>query len=289
MSFLGKVLIFTQVFLSLLFMCAAGAVFVQHQNWKAVADQRQTAMQQAETEHTVAVEDLNKRIDGLQQQVQAQTNRADAEVGERQRLERQVATLTQDSNTLNQQLQRQTGLGETARIEAEFRQSEAEQQRVQNETVSRALQGQLDANVKLRDEKHNLELAHQELIAQYDAMLEQVAFLTKVVRQHNLETDPRAVADLSEPPPAVDGIVVDTRKDKTNRTKFAHISIGKDDGVQVGHELDVFRSAEHNNGQAQYLGKIRIVYVTPDEAVGMVIEAAKNGIIERGDNVTTKL
>lgn len=289
MSFLGKVLIFTQVFLSLLFMCAAGAVFVQHRDWRAIANQRQADMQAAETEHTVAVEDLNKRIDGLAQQVQVQTNRADAEVGQRQRLERQVATLTQESNTLNQQLQRQTGLAETKSSEAEFRQAEAEQQRVQNETIHDALEAQLAVNVQLTDEKHNLELAHEELIAQYEAMLEQVAFLEKVVRQHNLETDPRAVADLSEPPPAVDGIVVDTRKDKTNRTKFAHISIGKDDGVQVGHELDVYRSAAHNDGQAQYLGKIRIVYVTPDEAVGMVIESAKNGIIERGDNVTTKL
>lgn len=289
MSFLGKVLIVTQVLLSLLFMCAAGAVFVQHQNWKAVADQRQTAIQQAETEHADAVADLNKRIDGLEQQVQVQTNRADAEVGERQRLERQVATLTQESNTLNQQLQRQTGLAEVNGIEAEFRQAEAEQQRVQNETIHDALEEQLKVNVQQRDEYHNLELAYEELIAQHDALLEQVAFLEKVVRQHNLETDPRAVADLSEPPPAVDGIVVETRKDKTNRTKFAHISIGRDDGIQVGHELDVYRSAAHNNGQAQYLGKIRIVYVTPDEAVGMVIESAKNGIIERGDNVTTKL
>jgi len=31
------------------------------------------------------------------------------------------------------------------------------------------------------------------------------------------------------------------------------------------------------------------VYVTPDRAVGVVILRAKNGVIERGDNVTSKL
>jgi hypothetical protein len=289
MSFLGKVLIVVQLLLSVLFMAAAGAVFVRHTNWRDEANRLQADMQTAQTTHANAVAELNKQIDLLTQDRDAEKNRADAEVGERQRLERQVATLTQETNTLNQQLQRQTGLAETKSNEAEFRQAEAEKQRAQNDTLHTALEQQVAANVQLRDEKHNLELAQEELIAQYDAMLEQVAFLEKTVRLHNLETDPRAVADLSEPPPAVEGIVVETRKDKTNRTKFAHISIGEDDGIRVGHVLDVYRSAEYNNGQAQYLGKIRIVYVTSDEAVGMVIEAAKNGIIEKGDNVTTKL
>lgn len=289
MSFLGKVLIVTQVILSVLFMCAAGAVFVRHTDWRNQALAARQQVQDLQTEHSNEIADLNKRIDLIEQQAQAEKNRADAEVGERQRLERQVATLTQDANTLNQQLQRQTGLAETKANEAEFRQAEAEKQRVQNETLHESLEQQLTVNVQLRDELHNQQLAYEELVAQHDGMLEQLAFLEKVVRQHNLETDPRAFADLSEPPPPVEGIVVETRKDRTNRTKFAHISIGKDDGLQVGHELDVYRSAAHNDGQAQYLGRIRIVYVTPDEAVGMVVEAAKNGIIERGDNVSTKL
>jgi hypothetical protein len=289
MSFLGKVLIVVQLLLSVLFMCAAGAVFVRHTNWRDKHNQLQSAMQTAETDHANQVAELNKQIDLRTQERDAEKNRADAEVGERQRLEGQVATLTQQTNTLNQQLQRQTGVAETKSNEAEFRQAEAEKQRVQNETLHTALEDQLKVNVQLNDDLHNQGLELEELVAQHDALLEQVAFLEKVVRQHNLETDPRAVADLSEPPPAVEGIVVDTRKDKTNRTKFAHISIGEDDGIRVGHVLDVYRSAEYNNGQAQYLGKIRIVYVTSDEAVGMVIEAAKNGIIEKGDNVTTKL
>ena len=289
MSFLGKVLIVVQLLLSVLFMCAAGAVFVRHTNWRDRATQLQADIQTAQTAHTNEIAELNKTIDLRTQEKDAEKNRADAEVGERQRLERQVATLTQETNTLNQQLQRQTGLAETKSEEAEFRQAEAEKQRVQNDTLHNSLEEQLAANVQLRDDNHNKDLAYEELVAQHDALLEQVAFLEKTVRLNNLETDPRAVADLSEPPPAVEGIVVDTRKDKTNRTKFAHISIGEDDGIKVGHILDVYRAAEYNNGQAQYLGKIRIVYVTSDEAVGMVIESAKNGIIEKGDNVTTKL
>jgi hypothetical protein len=94
---------------------------------------------------------------------------------------------------------------------------------------------------------------------------------------------------LSEPPPPVEGLVREVRKDQTNRTKWVHLTVGRDDGLREGHEMEVYRTAERNNGRAKYLGRIRIWSVTPDEAVGIVVDAAKNGIIEVGDNVTTKL
>ena len=37
------------------------------------------------------------------------------------------------------------------------------------------------------------------------------------------------------------------------------------------------------------LGKIRVVETWPDKAVCEVVNKTKNGIIQRGDNVTTKL
>ncbi len=77
-------------------------------------------------------------------------------------------------------------------------------------------------------------------------------------------------------------------KDKTNRTEFVEVSIGSDDGLLKNHLLDVYRSSAAG-GAPKYLGKIKIVYVTNDRAVGQVVQAAKNGIIERGDNVTTRL
>ena len=101
--------------------------------------------------------------------------------------------------------------------------------------------------------------------------------------------DRRAVAALSEPPPPVEAIVRDVLKDQANRPKFIHITAGSDDGLQDGHVLDIYRTAERNNGRAKYLGKIRLTLVEPDEAVGVVVESARNGIIEVGDNATTKL
>jgi hypothetical protein len=289
MSFLGKVLIFTQVVLSVLFMCAAGAVFTLHTNWREEATKARSEISRIQTEHTNQVEELNTRITALDAEVQAQKNRADAVVGDQQRLGREVAALTQQNNSLNQQLQVQTGLAETKSNEAEFRQAEAERQRAQNDVLRKSLDGQLARNVELEDALRNQEMLYEDLVVRHDALLEQKAFLEKVVRQNRLQTDPREVANVAEPPPPVEGYVKEVRKDATNRTKFVHITLGSDDGLQPGHELDVYRAGDRNNGRVMYLGRIRIMTTTQDEAVGLVVEAAKNGIIERGDNVTTKL
>ena len=63
---------------------------------------------------------------------------------------------------------------------------------------------------------------------------------------------------------------------------FVEISIGSDDGLLKGHQLDVVRGDK-------YLGKIRVVEATADKAVCEVVHKNKYGIIQRGDNVTTKL
>jgi hypothetical protein len=289
MSFLGKILIVTQVVLSLLFMCAAGAVFNMHVNWQKEATKANDQVKALQTAHTTELASLNQKMDVLDQKLAGETNRANAEAVKSQQLNNQVVALTQETNSLNQQLQRQTGLAETKSNEAEFRQAEAEQQRVQNETLGDSLDAQIKTSVALEDQLSTLQQNHNDLIAQHDATLKELSTLQKIVRAHNLATDIQSVATLSEPPPPVEGLVQDIRKDEANRTKFVHISIGSDDGLRVGHMLDVYRPAERNNGRAKYLGRIRVWSVTPDNAVGIVVEAAKNGIIEVGDNVTTKL
>jgi len=289
MSFLGKILIVAQVVLSLLFMCAAGAVFNMHVNWKDRATKAESKATDLATAHNNELANLNQKIDALTQQAQNDKNRADAEVGKRQQLEQEVANLTQDTNRLTQQLQQQTGVAETKTNEADYRQQEAEQQRVQNETLSDSLDAVIKKSVGLEDQLATLQQTHTELTTQYEATLKELGDLRKLARANNLPTDLQAVASMSEPPPKVAGVVRDIRKDEANRTKFVHISIGSDDGLRVGHTLDVYRTADRNGGRAKYLGRIRIWSVTPDNAVGIVVEAAKNGIIEVGDNVTTEL
>ncbi len=101
--------------------------------------------------------------------------------------------------------------------------------------------------------------------------------------------DPRAYVSEQTPPPLVVGKVLETKHNPRNGQDLVRISIGSDDGLLKGHKVYVYRVAQGEGSRPTYLGQIRIDLVTPDQAVGTVIERAKNGVIEKGDNVTTKL
>ncbi|MFN0053354.1 MAG: hypothetical protein ACKV0T_14315 [Planctomycetales bacterium] len=66
------------------------------------------------------------------------------------------------------------------------------------------------------------------------------------------------------------------------------VSLGSDDGLKPGHEMTVYRSGLKGNQRSKYLARIKIVKSTPDKAVGQVIESSRNGLIQKGDYVTTK-
>ena len=53
--------------------------------------------------------------------------------------------------------------------------------------------------------------------------------------------------------------------------------------------MTVSRSGLKTGQRAKFLGMIRIVKTYPDKAVGEVIEGTRNGVIQKGDNVTTKI
>ena len=60
------------------------------------------------------------------------------------------------------------------------------------------------------------------------------------------------------------------------------VSLGSDDGLQVGHTLEVYRGGE-------YIGRAVVKTVLPDHAVAEIVKAYARGIVQRGDKVTTRL
>jgi hypothetical protein len=60
------------------------------------------------------------------------------------------------------------------------------------------------------------------------------------------------------------------------------VSLGSDDGLQVGHTLEVYRGGE-------YIGRAVVKTVMPDHAVAEIVKAYARGVVQRGDKVTTRL
>lgn len=290
MSFVGKVLVVVQLALSVLFMALAGAVFAVHTNWKAEYQKQVDIV----TGSTKSVSDMQAELDSVKQASQkvVDDNKAEMDLLKNtvQTQAQQIDALTKKNNEDQQELQTQTALAEIKAKEAEFRKAEADEQRAAN----RALQTSLDqtaAKVRdLEDQKFGLEVEYGTLRNKAEEDQLKLAYLEKLARKMGLETDPKKAAKLEEPPPPVEGLVKSLKKDRANQVRMIEISIGSDDGLIVGHKLDVMRTGVDGK-PAKYLGKVKVISIEPDYAVCEVMreDTPPNGIIEVGDNVTTKL
>lgn len=307
MTFVGKILVVVQLVLSICFMAFAGAVFTVQENWREKFSAEEKSNEELTTANTalqgefdVFRTDTTKLVLGEQAQVSEIEDRlkVPATVGLDQQIETANATLANLQSTVTQlrselaatQSERDNAAAESqiAAREAKERRLEAELQRVRNAKLRVSLEETIQKLRGLEDEDFNKERLLKELNRRFTSMAEQLATAKEVIARSEYDEGITKTSD-PLPPPEVGGLVLEARKTRNRSTEFVHISIGSDDGLAVGHTLHVYRPAQKNGGRAMYLGKIELVRVAPDEAVGTVIERAKNGVIERNDNVTTKL
>jgi multidrug efflux pump subunit AcrA (membrane-fusion protein) len=288
MSFVGKVLVVVQVVMSLCFMAFAGAVYFTQTNWKTQYETAQTQLTERDTAYKNLEENLSQARD------EATKARQDSQQ-ELDRWKREALTKTQlldqktnELNQVNSQKEQLLANARSKQTEAENREKETEVYRKQNTDLqvrNDALNGQL---TKTEDELFNTNISLTRLQQRYDDLLKKSAYLEKVVALHKLPTEPATIAKMEMPAPPLDGLVQEVRLNSTGRTQFVVITVGQDDGLREGHDLSVYRLS-NGDGKTLYLGKIRLIDVGADHAVGEVIQSAKNGNIEVGDNVSTKL
>ena len=311
MSFVGKILVILQVVFSLLFMTFAAGVYHVQTSWKekAVGADGSGGYKKERDGARTSANDFQQQLSQYQSDMVAivgepeqinqlrQQKPAGKLIGRIHTLETDKVGLTQDLNTIKTELDTarverdtQRAIADVAVEEAKLRTEEAVKQR----EVNRALHKQRDENVEQirarEDELFTLRIREQALLVRLEQLVDRQKMLEKLARDHDLDIDPKSLAARAgTPPPIVDGLVNNAKKTNRNGPQLVEISIGLDDGILKGHTLFVFRMSDNNGGKPKYLGKIQIVYLEPDRAVGTVVEAAKNGIIQRGDNVTTKL
>jgi hypothetical protein len=280
MTFVGKILVIVIMLFAVLFLGISTAVFTTAKNWKEATDAQKKVVSKLQADNTTAkgeVESLKKDL------AKAKTD-SDAA---KQALDKEIATLAADKETLEKESTAARGElttaqtnAKTALDEADARRKETELLREQKLAVEKQAnefklhQAQLNDEIRLltRDldvaKKNNADLR------------DRTARFSVLLRRNGLSDDISQVKGL-ESPPAVTGEVK-----RVNLNKKLEITIGSDDGLVVGHELFVFRTRP----RAEYLGKIRIIGVDPDQAVGEVIGNTIQGKkIKEGDSVSSTL
>jgi hypothetical protein len=288
MSFLGKLLVGLQLVLSIMFLVFAGAVFSTQRNWKAAKEVVDANLQKVEGEKKQVQDEYNDYKNRMTRDLQNEQTRAANAEGQVDLLKRQLASAETEANTAKTERDEQREIAKVSVEEARQRREEALLQREINNNLQKLLNEKNERLKASEDVNFNLKVAEKALLDKHSKVLNDLALRDKIIAANGLSTDPQSVVGLLTPPPAVDGEVLETKRGGRSGSDLVEISIGSDDGLAEGHKLSVYRS-QVGDKAAKYLGDIKLVYVTPDRAVGAVILRAKNGIIERGDNVTSKL
>ncbi len=106
--------------------------------------------------------------------------------------------------------------------------------------------------------------------------------LEKAVKKLRQRPNPAGQGPKDQPPENVEGLIK-----ATDPGGLVTITIGSDAGLAKGNTLEVFRLAGVTS-QSKYLGTIRILTVTPSEAVGELVNRP-SAPLQKGDIVASRI
>jgi len=281
MTLLGKLFTVLILVMSVLFLGLAISVYATHVNWRAEAEgkkkeadvqmsvNQQLKDQQQDLMAAIALEQSARRfaLAGLYTKL---TSRSD----DLERVQQELATLTNTEGVT-------AGALVTAQNELTNITNEVKALRDTVREAQKDVDHQFDVVVKTTDEINQMRRVKLDLENRQRPLQSAVAAMKsamdKLGVRVDVEQDGTVRTDVDRVPPKVDGIVLNI-----GEKDLIEISIGDDDGILIGHELDVYRDDA-------YLGKVKVVKTSPDRAVAEIIPEFKRGTIRKGDRVATKL
>ncbi len=272
MNFVGKIFVVLIFAVSMVLMSFAVAVYGTHQNWKAEAEKQRDLvqnatrlLQEADAEKKKLEAELTLEIDAREQALaKLETERVQLDMQRQEVVKERDALLVKDKqsvaafDTAQQNLARLTKEVDGLRTEIRG----AQQQR--DKTFDRV--------VELTDQIHQEQGEVKRLKERRIQLAEQLASADLVLKRHGLHRD----LPVDGIPPMLRGKVL-----AINRDNMVEVSLGTDDGLRVGHTLEVFRGSK-------YLGRVEVLHTTTDRAVGKIVPGFKKGIIQKDDNVATR-
>jgi hypothetical protein len=281
MTFVGKILVIVIMAFSLLFLGISTVVFTTSRNWMAATkaeqkkvDELKSKLKDAQTQSEAAkkgLEDAKGAFDVMTKQLNVQINTLKDE--NKQTLDQYTAVRSQ---LVTAQENAKSSLQEVAARRQQTAILRSQESAVEKQANEFKLH-QADLTDRIRELERGLDTATKNNAD----LRERVAKFSALLRQNGLSDDISQIKGLESPPPVMGEV---KRVDSTNRR--LEVTIGSDDGLVPGHELFIYRVKP----RPEYLGKMAIVAVDPDQAVGKVVGNTYQGKkIKEGDIVSSSI
>jgi hypothetical protein len=282
MTQVGKILVLAIVGFSLVFLGISTTVFVTSKNWKEETRKKSDELKKVQKN----LADAKAQMDAAQKELADAQSNATAQT---KQLTDRIRSLEDQNKRDQTDIQDVRGKLVTAQEsakssldEAAHRREETTLLRTQKSAVEKQANEFKLRQAELIDKIRELERAMATATKNNSDLRESVAKFTTLLQQNGLPTDISQIKGQENPPP-VEGLI--KRVDETNRR--VEISIGSDDGLVPGHQLNLYRLKP----RPEFLGKIQIVApVDPNQAVGLVVGKTYQGKkIKEGDIVSSTI
>lgn len=285
MTLVGKIFVVAILIMSVVYMGFAMAVYSTHRNWKAVVERPKDAvgpgkelglkyqLENAQKEN----EELKLKLEKLDAQLAAEEaayrqNLAKLET-ERAELDKQRQQAQSRYDQLAQERRELVGTAAAAQENLDRLTGEVGKLREEIRLTQQKIDASFTKVVTTTDQLHS---THGEL----ERLQERLNQLTATLATYKQKLTANGISPTAPPvdvPPMLKGVVTAVR-----RGELIEVSIGADDGLRVGHTIEVYR------GQT-YLGRAEIVQTAPDRAVAKILKNYHKGVVQTGDQVATRL
>lgn len=272
MNLAGKFLTFLILIMSLVFLVLAVVTGASHQAWKSVAiqnksiaDTKTKLLEELKAQTTIGERLLqNEKVSRQQQLAQLYSE-----------LEKERMNRDAKEKELTEQLQlAQARLAAINRAEERLTQQDAEvaQLREQNKLLIDEIAARRLEVTTLTNQAFELRGSLEELKSRSAGISEQLAKSIKVLKANGL-TENSLTDGIA---PRIESVVMKADGE------LIVISAGTDDGLRIGHEVDIYRGD-------RFLGKAVISNPEYNMSAARVLAEYRQAVIREGDIVTTKL
>lgn len=278
MTTVGKTIVVLILIMSLVFMSFTVMVYATHRNWKDLVKNPVTGLEtqlaNKQRELQVLESQRQEALDQLAFEKAARTEALAVLEVKRLELEEQLSRKEEELRLSQSEARDRLRTLESAQTEMRRLKDEVGQLRDEIRITRQDRNDQVAAVRELTDRLNQGEGQLRRLRQRNEQLVSDLARATLVVESNDLNiNDP-----IDQIPPRLEGVITAVRG-----TSMIEVSMGADEGLRRGHEVDVY------NLQGAYLGRATIVETTNDRSVARIIPSFQQGVMRKGDRVATRL
>jgi hypothetical protein len=280
MNLVGKIFVVLIVFMSLVFMSFALAVYATHKNWREeVLGPKGLSRQLADVQalNKDLNEQLTKKIGELNAE-KAEAKQALAKLeNELSVLKEEYATRKKNQDDLEKAARESVAAMNATQTNATDYRKSLDGLRAEIAAAQKERDDHFNRVVKLTEDLNQAEIDRKQLRERSLDLAKDVARADELLRKLGYDKN----RNYSDVPPQVEGVILATPGEK-----LVEISIGSDQGLLQGHRLEVYRVS---GGQSTYVGRIEVVKTSPDRAVCKIDPSFQKSNMMVSDRVATKI